>query len=716
MTNRFPLILNTSDSTIQELPSGDNLDLTGSNISNVGNITGGNSFSANYFVGNLYGQANTAVTATSATTAGTVTTNAQPNITSTGTLTSVTVSGTSNLGAVGNVKITGGSANQFIQTDGAGNLTFTTVSGDSYALKPVKAATINNITLSGTQTIDGISCGVGDRVLVWRQGTASENGIYVVASGSWTRATDFNTGSNTLTGGILVSAQSGTNNGSVVFICTNTGAITIGSTAITFDHADNTGWVSIWNSNDPFLTKAIGATNSGAVGIGVSANAAVDSTAVGYNAYASGGQGVSIGYSSTSQASGVAVGVTAASYTGATSIGRGATASGTYATTVGYGAIASTAQSIAIGYTANTSGANGIAIGNTALSVGTSSISIGNNSNSAGGNSIAIGINSVATSLSGTAYGANANAAGIQAVAIGTNSKAANLFSISIGPSAGGTASPSGTAGQYTTSIGWNAGYDSPGSYSIGLGARAGYTLQGANGIAIGAYAGYNTQGTNTIAIGANAGYTTQASNTIILNATGSNLDQSTANTFTVKPVRSATSGNVLYYDSTSGEISYGLAATPTSLVNGTSNVAVASSGNVTIGVAGTSNVLVVTSTDVLVNNVSVGTKTIPINSESVDYTLVADDNGKLILHPSADTTARTFTIPSNGSVPFATGTTVTFVNQASAGNVSIAITTDTMRLAGNGATGTRTLAANGLATAIKLTSTEWIISGVGLT
>ena len=47
---------------------------------------------------------------------------------------------------------------------------------------------------------------------------------------------------------------------------------------------------------------------------------------------------------------------------------------------------------------------------------------------------------------------------------------------------------------------------------------------------------------------------------------------------------------------------------------------------------------------------------------------------------------------------------------------MSIAITTDTMRLAGNGAVGTRTLSANGVATAIKLTSTEWIISGVNLT
>jgi len=58
----------------------------------------------------------------------------------------------------------------------------------------------------------------------------------------------------------------------------------------------------------------------------------------------------------------------------------------------------------------------------------------------------------------------------------------------------------------------------------------------------------------------------------------------------------------------------------------------------------------------------------------------------------------------------------LTLVNQNGGGVISIAITTDTMRLAGAGTTGTRSLAANGIATAMKITSTEWLISGVGLT
>lgn len=106
----------------------------------------------------------------------------------------------------------------------------------------------------------------------------------------------------------------------------------------------------------------------------------------------------------------------------------------------------------------------------------------------------------------------------------------------------------------------------------------------------------------------------------------------------------------------------------------------------------------------------------VPQNSQSAAYTLVATDSAKHIFHPSADTTARTFTIPANSSVAYAIGTALTFINQNGAGVITIAINTDTMRLAGTGTTGSRTLAANGIATAIKITSTEWIISGTGLT
>lgn len=104
----------------------------------------------------------------------------------------------------------------------------------------------------------------------------------------------------------------------------------------------------------------------------------------------------------------------------------------------------------------------------------------------------------------------------------------------------------------------------------------------------------------------------------------------------------------------------------------------------------------------------------VPQNSQSAAYTLVLSDAQKHILHPTADNNARTFTIPANSSVAYPIGTCITFINEIN--TVTIAITTDTMKLAGAGTTGSRTLAANGMATAIKTASTTWWISGTGLT
>ncbi len=115
-------------------------------------------------------------------------------------------------------------------------------------------------------------------------------------------------------------------------------------------------------------------------------------------------------------------------------------------------------------------------------------------------------------------------------------------------------------------------------------------------------------------------------------------------------------------------------------------------------------------------NATAIGFRSIPQNSKSAAYTTVMADNGYHILHPAADTTARTFTIDSNANVAYPIGTAITFVNEHSAGVLTIAITSDTMRLAGTGTTGNRTLAADGIATALKITSTSWIISGTGLT
>jgi len=111
----------------------------------------------------------------------------------------------------------------------------------------------------------------------------------------------------------------------------------------------------------------------------------------------------------------------------------------------------------------------------------------------------------------------------------------------------------------------------------------------------------------------------------------------------------------------------------------------------------------------------AVGFRNIPVNSQSAAYTAVLADSGKVIFHPSTDANARTFTIPANGSVAYPIGTAITFINMTSQ-VVTIAITTDTMYLSSAGTTGSRSLAQYGSATAIKMTSTTWLISGSGLT
>ena len=106
-----------------------------------------------------------------------------------------------------------------------------------------------------------------------------------------------------------------------------------------------------------------------------------------------------------------------------------------------------------------------------------------------------------------------------------------------------------------------------------------------------------------------------------------------------------------------------------------------------------------------------VGYMGLPQNSGSGTYTIIAGDAGKHI-YTSA---TRTVTIPSNASVAFPIGTTIAFISGSGA-TTTIAITSDTLRLAGTGATGSKTLSPFGMATAVKILSTSWLISGNGLT
>jgi len=108
----------------------------------------------------------------------------------------------------------------------------------------VRAATTANITLSGTQTVDGVALVAGNRVLVKDQSTGSQNGLYDVSVSAWTRTTDSDAPTGELTGGTFVFVQEGTTNADSGFVCTNDGTVTVGTTALTFTQFSGAGQIT----------------------------------------------------------------------------------------------------------------------------------------------------------------------------------------------------------------------------------------------------------------------------------------------------------------------------------------------------------------------------------------------------------------------------------------------------------------------------------------
>jgi hypothetical protein len=104
----------------------------------------------------------------------------------------------------------------------------------------VRAATTANITLSGAQTIDGVSVVAGDRVLVKNQTTPAENGIWVAAAGAWARASDANAAGE-LSGGSFTFVEEGTLYADTGWTITTNGSITPGTTSHTWGQFSGAG-------------------------------------------------------------------------------------------------------------------------------------------------------------------------------------------------------------------------------------------------------------------------------------------------------------------------------------------------------------------------------------------------------------------------------------------------------------------------------------------
>ena len=97
-----------------------------------------------------------------------------------------------------------------------------------------------------------------------------------------------------------------------------------------------------------------------------------------------------------------------------------------------------------------------------------------------------------------------------------------------------------------------------------------------------------------------------------------------------------------------------------------------------------------------------------PQNIQSANYTLVLGDAGKMIFHPVADTSTRTYTIPANSSVPFPIGTVVLFTVENGGKPIGVLINSDTL-VFGSGTTGSIGVTESNTLMAIKVTATKWM-------
>jgi len=171
------------------------------------------------------------------------------------------------------------------QTGGGGG------GGSVYWKDAVRVATTANITLSGTQTIDGIAVVAGDRVLVKNQTTTSANGIYVVSASAWSRSTDADTDAE-LQIGVTVTVQLGTINGGQIWTLMTSGSdpIVVGTSTQVWGVAQGIAVNGLSAATAPTASG----TNSIAIGTN-SFSSGLRTVAIGPNARAVAGSSVVIG-------------------------------------------------------------------------------------------------------------------------------------------------------------------------------------------------------------------------------------------------------------------------------------------------------------------------------------------------------------------------------------------------------------------------------------
>ena len=195
---------------------------------------------------------------------GNITGNVTGNVTAasgTSTFNNVTISGSLDMDSGTSATITG-LASPTNDSDAATKGYVDALAQGIDAKASVVVATTANITLSGTQTIDGVAVSVGDRVLVKDQSTSANNGIYLVASSSWTRTTDANSWTELVAAFTFV--EQGTTNADSGWVCTVDAGGTLGSTSVTFAQFSGAGQITAGDG----LTKTGNTLNVGTASSG----------------------------------------------------------------------------------------------------------------------------------------------------------------------------------------------------------------------------------------------------------------------------------------------------------------------------------------------------------------------------------------------------------------------------------------------------------------
>jgi cytoskeletal protein CcmA (bactofilin family) len=421
------------------------------------------------------------------------------------------------------------------------------------------------------------------------------------------------------------------------------------------------------------------------------------------------------------------------------------------------------------------------------------------------GDAVAIGQQAGETSQGNYAVAMGFQAAissqGIGAVAIGREAgNAQGAYAVAIGQEAGFAGQSSGAIaigleagnndqGGDSVAIGYRAGGENQDIYAVAIGYQAGNNTQGGSAVAIGEMAGTDTQGVSAVAVGDGAGRitqgeyavalgraagdTNQGNNSIIINATGGILDQTTANTFTVAPIRNdvANVAEILFYNTTSKEITYGNTISVAGNITGDNLIA---TGNVTANVVASTNndgtgqnIKVGDDTwlgDINLSNTlsirgqqdaanayivfgnasnvalgragsgpltyggdfsvsgnitgntagfAIGYRDIPQVGFTGNATIATTDAGKHFY--STESTNYVLTIANNASQGFQVGAAITVVNQGT-GTITIAQGSGvTLYLAGNATSGNRTLSTFGMATIMKVATDTWFVNGTGV-